>query len=122
MKFNLIEELGLLSIYSSPRDTKLLCAQRFARLFAYGGSTIVLVLYLKALDISDERIGAFMTLTLWGDVVISLGLTVVADALGRKMILAGGALLMAASGIVFATMGNYWVLLLAAIFGVISPR
>lgn len=118
----IIDELGISSLYNSSRDTKFLCAQRFIRLFAYGGSTIVLVLYLRSLGISDERIGAFMTFTLWGDVVISFALTLVADALGRKVILASGALLMAGSGIVFATNGNYWILLIAAIFGVISPR
>lgn len=122
MKFNIIEELGLLSLSNASGDVRNFCAQRFIRLFAYGGSTLVLVLYLRSLGISDERIGAFMTLTLCGDVFISLVLTVVADALGRKAILAGGALLMAASGIVFATNGNYWILLIAAIFGVISPR
>lgn len=62
-----------------------------------------------------------MTLTLVGDIVISLGLTIVADTLGRRRVLTLGALLMASSGVVFATTSNYWVLLLAAIVGVISP-
>lgn len=118
----LIEELGLLSIYSSPRDTKLLCAQRFIRLVAYGSSTIVLVLYFRSLGISDDRIGAFMTLTLWGDVVISFVLTLFADALGRRATLAFGALLLGFSGCVFALSSSYWILLVAAILGVISPR
>ncbi|OBT89437.1 hypothetical protein VE02_02023 [Pseudogymnoascus sp. 03VT05] len=116
-----IEELGLLSIHRSPIDTKLLCLQRFVRLFAYGGSTLVLALHLSALGISDVRIGLFMTLTLAGDVLISFWLTLVADSLGRKAILALGAVLMTVSGIVFALSGNYWVLLAAAILGVISP-
>ena len=116
------EELGLRSIYKSPIDTKLLCIQRFVRLFAYGGSTLILVLYLSAINISDTRIGLFMTLTLVGDVLISFCLTLVADALGRKAILAAGAALMAASGVIFGLSSNYWVLLAAAIFGVISPR
>jgi len=116
------EELGLLTIYRSPIDTKLLCFQRFVRLFGYGGSTLILVSYLSALGISDTRIGLFMTLTLIGDVVISLVLTLVADKLGRKAILCLGAALMSASGMVFGLSGNYWVLLAAAIFGVISPR
>jgi MFS family permease len=116
------DELGLLSIYTSPLDTKLLCLQRFVRLFAYGASTLILVLYLEALQISKTRIGLFMTLTLVGDVVISFGLTMIADNLGRKAILAAGAALMAGSGVVFGLCGNYWVLLAAAIFGVISPR
>lgn len=63
-----------------------------------------------------------MTLTLVGDTMISFVLTLFADALGRKAILALGALLMAAAGVVFAIFGNYWVLLGAAIVGVISPR
>lgn len=62
-----------------------------------------------------------MTLTLVGDIAISLGLTLVADALGRRRVLILGSLLMTLSGVVFATTSNYWVLLLAAIVGVISP-
>lgn len=118
----LAEELGVLSILHSSRDTKLLCLQRFTRLFAYGASTLILALYLSSLGSSDARIGLFMTLTLLGDVAISLLLTLVADGLGRRRILAVGAALMTGSGIVFAVSGNYWVLVAASIFGVISPR
>lgn len=117
-----LEELGLISIFNSSLDTKLLCIQRFVRLFAYGGSTLILVSYLSALGISNSRTGLFMTLTAIGDVLISFFLTLCADALGRKAILALGAGLMAASGVIFALSDNYWVLLMAAIFGVISPR
>lgn len=118
----ILSELGLVSLHHSRPDVKLLCLQRFVRLFAYGASTLVLVLYLQALGISKTRIGLFMTLTLVGDVCISFCLTLVADGLGRKAILALGALLMTGSGVVFAFCENYWVLLAAAIFGVISPR
>lgn len=117
-----LEEVGLVSLWSSSLDIKLLCLQRFVRLFAYGGSTLILVSYLTELGISKEKIGLFMTLTLIGDTIISLILTLFADALGRKTILALGAALMAMSGVVFALSGNYWVLLAAAIVGVISPR
>ncbi len=118
----LASELGLYSILSSPRDTKLLCLQRFVRLFAYGASTLILALYLSSVGISDARIGAFMSLTLLGDVVISFVLTLFADGLGRRRILVLGAGLMSASGVVFAVNGNYWVLVAASIVGVISPR
>ena len=63
-----------------------------------------------------------MTLTLLGDVVISLVLTVIADGIGRRKMLGLGSLLMTASGIVFATCSNYWVLVAASVLGVISPR
>lgn len=118
----LASELGLYSILSSPRDTKLLCLQRFVRLFAYGASTLILALYLSSVGISDARIGAFMSLTLLGDVVISFILTLFADGLGRRRVLVLGAGLMSASGVVFAVSGNYWVLVAASILGVISPR
>ena len=116
------EELGVYSITHSSRDTKLLCLQRFTRLFAYGASTLILALYLSSLGSSDARIGLFMTLTLLGDVVISFLLTLVADGLGRRRILVLGAALMSASGVIFAISGNYWILVAASIFGVISPR
>ena len=116
------EELGVYSILHSSRDTKLLCLQRFTRLFAYGASTLILALYLSSLGSSDARIGLFMTLTLLGDVVISFLLTLVADGLGRRRILVLGAALMIASGVIFAISGNYWILVAASIFGVISPR
>ncbi|KAL7947810.1 major facilitator superfamily domain-containing protein [Trichoderma barbatum] len=117
----ILSELGLISLHHSKTDVKLLCLQRFVRLFAYGASTLVLVLYLQALGISKTRVGLFMTLTLAGDVCISFCLTLVADGLGRKAILALGALMMVGSGVVFAVCENYWALLAAAIFGVISP-
>ncbi len=116
------QELGLNAILSSPLDVKLLCLQRFVRLFAYGGSTLILVTYLSALDVSNKLIGLFMTLTLFGDVVISFFLTLIADQLGRRNVLALGAILMVASGIVFAQATNYYILLAAAILGVITPR
>lgn len=116
------EELGVFSIAQSSRDTKLLCLQRFIRLLAYGASTLILALFLSSVGTSDARIGLFMTLTLLGDVAISFILTLVADGLGRRRILMLGAALMSASGVTFALSGNYWVLLVASIFGVISPR
>ncbi|KAL8732271.1 MAG: hypothetical protein Q9166_002843 [cf. Caloplaca sp. 2 TL-2023] len=117
----LTNELGLYSILGSSRDSKLLCLQRFVRLFAYGASTLILALYLSSLDVSDEKIGLFMSMTLWGDVVISFILTLFADGLGRRRVLMLGAALMTTSGLVFAFSGNYWVLVAASILGVISP-
>lgn len=61
-----------------------------------------------------------MTLTLMGDVVLGTFVTLVADRIGRRRVLAGGSVLMMLSGIIFAVFENYWILLLAAIAGVIS--
>ncbi|KIW67698.1 hypothetical protein PV04_06930 [Phialophora macrospora] len=116
-----LKELGLVTLYHSHVDTKILILQRFVRLFAYGGSTLILASYLSDLGNEDARIGLFMTLTLIGDVFISFLLTLIADQLGRRWILVLGAALMCASGVVFGFSGNYWVLLAGAIVGVISP-
>jgi predicted MFS family arabinose efflux permease len=118
---SILAEFGLFSLFSSPRDVKLLILQRFTRFFAFGGSTIVLALYLHALQISDAQIGLFMTLALVGDVV-SFALTVCADGVGRRRVLMLGASLMAVSGLVLANSGSFWVLLVAAVVGVLSPK
>lgn len=115
------DELGLTTLSNCSKDVYLLLLTRFMRMFAYGSSTLILALYFAALGHSDTKIGLFMSLTLVGDVAISLALTLVADALGRRRILILGALLMTLSGAVFATLSNYWILLLAAVVGVISP-
>jgi predicted MFS family arabinose efflux permease len=62
-----------------------------------------------------------MTLTILGDVLVSLVLALWADRLGRRRILMLGGLMMAGSGVVFAITSNYWILLAAAVLGVISP-
>ncbi|VUC32411.1 unnamed protein product [Clonostachys rosea] len=117
-----LEELGLAALYRAPFDVKLLCIQRFVRLYAYGATALVLVPLLHELGISQSHIGLFMTLTLIGDAGISLVLSLVADVVGRRAILALGALLMVLSGVVFATFHNFWLLLFAAIVGVISAN
>ncbi|KAH7024046.1 major facilitator superfamily transporter [Ilyonectria destructans] len=117
----LAKESGVAVVWTSCRDTKLLCVQRFVRLFAYGASFLILVHFLATLGFSDERIGLFMTLTLLGDTVISFILTAITDRVGRRRVIAAGALLMMMSGIVFSVSSSYWLLALASIFGVISP-
>ncbi|KAH8738363.1 major facilitator superfamily transporter [Ilyonectria robusta] len=117
----LAKESGVVVVWTSCRDTKLLCVQRFVRLFAYGASFLILVHFLASLGFSDERIGLFMTLTLLGDTVISFILTAITDRVGRRRVIAAGALLMMMSGVVFSVSSSYWLLAMASIFGVISP-
>lgn len=102
-------------------DGRILFATRMIRLFAYGLISVVLVLYLKALGFDDWHVGSLLTLTLVGDTLISLWLTTSADRVGRRRMLSAGAVLMLAAGVLFAFTNNYWLLLLAATVGVISP-
>ena len=102
-------------------DERLLFATRIVRLFAYGFLSVVLVLYLAQVGLSDARIGLLLTLTLIGDTLISLWITTRADQLGRRRMLVVGAGLMLLAGLLFALTGNFVLLLLAATIGVISP-
>ena len=102
-------------------DGRLLFVTRAARMFSYGFLSVVLVLYLAALGFSEGRIGLLLTLTLVGDTLISLAITLHADRIGRKRMLLLGAALMVAAGVPFALSGDFTVLVLAATFGVISP-
>lgn len=105
----------------SSRDARLVFAARITRLFSYGLLSVVLVLYLAQRGLSDPSIGLLLTFTLLGDAGISLWLTTSADRVGRKRTLLIGAGLMIAAGILFASTDNFWVLVITAIFGVLSP-
>ncbi|HEY6040972.1 MAG TPA: MFS transporter, partial [Anaerolineae bacterium] len=109
------------TIRSLTADGRLLFATRLARLFAYGFLSVVLVLYLAAAGLSETEIGLLLTLTLVGDTLVSLWITTSADRIGRKRMLLIGAGLMVLAGLVFAVTRNYWLLVIAATIGVISP-
>jgi MFS family permease len=94
---------------------------RTLRMFGYGFLAVVLVLYLAAAGLDPLAIGIVLTLTLIGDVVISLWLTTNADRLGRRRVLVAGALLMLLAGLVFGATSWVPLLILAGAIGVISP-
>ena len=103
------------------RDGLLLFATRGLRMFAYGFLSVVLVLYLKAEGLEEQQIGVLLTMTLLGDMAISLWITTAADRIGRKRMLILGAGLMVLVGCVFALTGNFLVLIIVATIGVLSP-
>jgi MFS family permease len=102
-------------------DGCLLFGTRAVRMFAYGFLSVVLVLYLAQLGLSQGLIGLLLSLTLFGDAVISLWMTTAADRVGRRRILIAGAALMLFAGLLFALTDRLELLLIAAIIGVISP-
>ena len=105
----------------SRNDIALLFTTRIIRLFAYGGLSVVLALFLHERGWSGGSIGLLFTLTLAGDAGITLWITTVADRIGRRRMLVAGAGLMVLAGAVFAFTGDPVLLAAAAIVGVISP-
>jgi len=109
------------ALNSLTRDGWLLFLTRFIRLFAYGSLSVILVFYLVSLGLTTAQTGLLLTLTLAGDMVVSLYLTTRADRIGRRRMLIAGAILMAAAGLAFASTRNFLFLIIAGTIGVISP-
>jgi len=116
-----IRDLIPASLRTLPRDGVLLFVSRFTRLFAYGALSVILVFYLVSLGLSEAQVGVLLTLTLAGDMAISLLLTTQADRIGRRRMLIVGAILMAGAGVAFASTKNLLFLIVAGTIGVISP-
>jgi MFS family permease len=108
-------------IQSLTPDGRFLFITRIARMFGYGFLSVVLILYLEQVGLSQVQIGLLLTLTLIGDTIISLWITTNADRIGRRRMLIVGALLMVFAGVLFAVTRNFLFLLIAATIGVISP-
>jgi MFS family permease len=79
------------------------------------------LLFLAEVGFSDEMIGLCLSLTLAGDLGITLALTTHADRVGRRKVLSLGAVLMVAAGIAHALSSNFYLTVLAGILGVITP-
>jgi MFS family permease len=109
------------ALQSLNADGRLLFVTRFVRLFAYGALSVVLVLYLVGLGLSETDTGLLLTATLLGDTLVSLYLTTQADRVGRRTMLIAGAALMAAAGLAFAFTSRMWFLVIAGTIGVVSP-
>jgi MFS family permease len=108
------------ALRSLTRDGWLLFLTRFTRLFAYGALSVVLVLYLTGLGLTESQTGMLLTLTLVGDTFVSLFLTTRADRFGRRRVLIIGAILMAGAGLAFASTGSLLLLTIAGTIGVVS--
>jgi MFS family permease len=102
-------------------DLAILFGIKGLRMFSFGFLGLMLVIFLRALNFSYDSIGSIFFWTLLGDCVISLYLTSRADLFGRKNTLLVGSALSIITSIVFALSSNYYVIIVASIFGVISP-
>ncbi|QID80566.1 hypothetical protein GRS66_002905 [Saccharomyces pastorianus] len=111
----------LVKFKGASKDIKLLWASVFLRLLSYGLTNQVLTLFLNAINMAEDKIGLFMSLTLAGDVICSYILTWYADSWGRRKVLIYGCAMMLMSGLVFSFSENFTLLLIFAIIGVISP-
>lgn len=96
-------------------------ATRAMRGFADGLVSIVLPAYLGTLGFRPFEIGAIATSTLLGSATLTILVTRAARGRSTRAALCAAALLMAATGVMFALVDDFWPLLLIAFVGTLNP-
>lgn len=104
-----------------PPDTRRLLCGKALRAFTDGLVSITLPLYLLELGYSAFAVGAIVTSTLFGSALLTLSIGLFAHQFPGRKLLLGACLLMAATGIAFATVHDFWPLLVVAFVGTINP-
>ena len=96
-------------------------AARALRSFADGFIAVVLPAYLLALGLGQLEVGIVSTATLLGSALATLAVGRWGNRFSLRRLLLAAALLMAATGLGFASASSLWPLLLVAFFGTLNP-
>ena len=104
-----------------PPDVSRIVAGRALRGFADGFVSVLLAQYLIGLGFSPARVGAIVTGTLIGSAVLTLSFGLTAHRTSLRTLLLGACLLMAATGLGFATVVWFWPLMVVAVVGTLNP-
>ncbi|MGH9933739.1 MAG: MFS transporter [Nitrososphaerales archaeon] len=102
------------------RDGKLLLAANIARMFGFGFVSIILAIYLKSAGYDALFTGIIITATLVSSSFFTFFASLYADRIGRRKILMLFSGLMVIAGLIFALTTDYYLLLLAALIGLIN--
>ena len=102
-------------------DAKLVLVARAVRAFGDGFVSVLLPAYLLALGFDAVAVGAVSTSTLLGSAALTLLVGFQANRFGRRRLLLAASLLMAATGVAFATVHAFWPLLVVAFVGTLNP-
>jgi MFS family permease len=102
-------------------DAALLLWSRGLRAFGDGLVSIVLPAYLLVRGFEASEVGLLITATLLGSAASTLLIGMLAGRFARKRLLLALSLLMAATGLAFASFADFWPLLIVAFFGTFNP-
>jgi len=91
------------------------------RAFADGFVSLLLPVYLLALGFSPLQVGIIATATLAGSGLSTLGIGFVAHRLSHRRLLLAATVLMAATGVAFASFTQFWPLVVVAFVGTLNP-
>lgn len=98
-----------------------LLAARALRALIDGAVAVLLPVYLLSLGLTPVAIGVLLTTTLVGSALATLAVGAFGHRWPLHRWLAGAALLMAATGLAFAGITDYWPLLAVAFVGTLNP-
>jgi MFS family permease len=101
--------------------TRLILTARALRAFADGYVAVLLPAYLLALGHGQLEVGFLSTATLFGSALATLAVGRWSHRFSLRGLLLGAAVLMAVTGLGFATLTSLWPLLLVAFMGPVNP-
>lgn len=104
-----------------PSEARLLLTARALRAFVDGFICVLLPAYLLALGLGAWEVGVLSAATLLGSACLTLLLGAYGHRFHHRPLLLGAALLMAATGLLFAGLSSFWPLLLVAFAGTLNP-
>jgi MFS family permease len=101
--------------------TACLFAARALRDFGDGFVAVLLPVYLLALGLTPLEVGVISTVSLLGSAVLTIGVGFLGARYDHRQLLLGAASLMIATGVAFAVIDAYALLLVVAFAGTINP-
>jgi MFS family permease len=99
----------------------LLLTARALRAFADGFVAVLLPAYLLALGHGQLEVGLLSTVTLMGSALATLAVGRWGHIFSMRRLMLGAAILMAATGLGFASLSSLWPLLVVAFMGPLNP-
>lgn len=102
-------------------DARLVIMAKGLRALADGFVSIMLPAYLLTLGYTPLQIGALMTATLLGSALLTLFAGTITGYFGERRPLIAASVLMAATGLGFAGLTDFWPLLVVAFLGTLNP-
>jgi MFS family permease len=103
------------------REARLLLLARALRAFVDGFICVLLPAYLLALGLGAWEVGVLSAATLLGSASLTLLLGAYGHRFHHRPLLLGAALLMTATGLLFAGLSSFWPLLAVAFVGTLNP-
>jgi MFS family permease len=106
---------------TTPSNVLLLFSARALRDFGDGFVAVLLPAYLLVLGFTPLQVGAIATASLLGSALLTMGIGLLGARYDYRQLLLGAASLMIATGVAFAMVHDYALLLVIAFAGTVNP-